>query len=357
MDLMDLLHKVVEDSTISDLHLTVNSKPVIRDTGELKIYEDYPKLSFQDMQEIARGLMTEEQWRLFSESGELDFSYSIPGFSRFRVNSYYQRGAISLALRVIPTRIPTIEELGMPAILKSLAMQRKGLVLCTGPTGSGKSTTLAAMIDQINENRRCHILTLEDPIEYLHHHKKCIVHQREVGIDTQSFAHGLRAALRQDPDVILVGEMRDLETIAIALEAAETGHLVLATLHTSDAPKTVDRIIDVFPAEQQQQVRIQLSSTLNGIIAQSLLPQKNTRGQVAAVEVLIGTPAVRNIIREGKSAQLYSVMQTGAKYGMIVLNNYLIQLYEQDLIELETAIHRSNNPDYIRKGVRRLEGI
>jgi len=233
--------------------------------------------------------------------------------------------------------------------LKQIALQRNGLVLCTGPTGSGKSTTLAAMINEINEKRNCHILTLEDPIEYLYTHKNCIVHQREVGIDTRTFAAGLRAALRQDPDVILVGEMRDLETISIALEAAETGHLVLATLHTTDAPKTVDRIIDVFPPHQQQQVRIQLASCLNAVIAQQLLPRIDREGMVAALEILIGTAAVRNIIREGNSAQLETVMQTGAKYGMVVMNNYLVQLYERGIINMETVLRRCTNPEYVKK--------
>src|SRR6056297_3222591 len=334
MDIRDLLKAVVEDESISDLHLTVNSKPVVRYTGKLKIYEEYPdKFSFNDMKEIAKELMTKEQWQSFEENGELDFSYSVPGFSRFRVNAYYQRGAVSLALRVIPTEIPTVDELGLPEIIKKLAMQRRGLILCTGPTGSGKSTTLAAMLDEINEKRHCHILTLEDPIEYLHHHKKCIVHQREVGIDTSNFANGLRAALRQDPDVILVGEMRDLETISIALEASETGHLVLATLHTNDAPSTVERIIDVFPAHQQQQVRVQLASSISGILSQQLLPRKNKNARVAALEILIATSAVRNIIREGKTHQLVSAMQTGAKYGMVIMDNYLVQLYNQGFIE------------------------
>ena len=259
-----------------------------------------------------------------------------------------------MALRVIPTKIPSIDELGLPEILKQIALQRNGLVLCTGPTGSGKSTTLAAMINEINEKRNCHILTLEDPIEYLHTHKNCIVHQREVGIDTRTFVDGLRAALRQDPDVILVGEMRDLETISIALEAAETGHLVLATLHTTDAPKTVDRIIDVFPAHQQQQVRIQLASCLNAVIAQQLLPRVDREGMVAALEILIGTPAVRNIIREGNSAQLETVMQTGGKYGMIVMNNYLIHLYERGIISMETLLRRCTNPEYVKNRLGRI---
>ena len=355
MDFRKLLKNVVEDDAISDLHLTVNSKPVVRYTGQLKEYEKYPrKLSCDQLESIAHDLMTEEQWQKFQENGEIDFSYSVPGFSRFRVNAYLQRGSVSLALRVIPTTVPTIEELGFPEILNKLSMQRRGLILCTGPTGSGKSTTLAAMINEINTKRHCHVLTLEDPIEYLHKHKNSIVHQREVGNDTSSFSNGLRSALRQDPDVILVGEMRDLETISIALEAAETGHLVLATLHTSDAPKTIDRIIDVFPAHQQQQVRIQLSSCLDGVIAQQLLPRKDGDGRVAALEVLIGTPAVRNIIREGKSAQLESVMQTGAKYGMIVMNNYLIDLYEKGLIGYEVVLRRTSNPEYVKKRISKL---
>lgn len=351
MELSDLFELVVQDDSVSDLHLTVRSKPIIRKTGDLQVVEDYPEiLTMEKMREIIRELMTEEQCKTFEEIGEIDFSYSVPGLTRFRVNAFYQRGTISLALRVIPTKIPTIEQLGLPNIIAKLALQRNGMVLCTGPTGSGKSTTLAAMVNTINENRRCHILTLEDPIEYLHTHKKCIVHQREVGLDTKSFAAGLRAALRQDPDVILVGEMRDLETIATALEAAETGHLVLATLHTTDAAKTIDRIIDVFPAHQQQQVRVQLASCLNGIIAQQLLPRIDKEGMVAAMEVLVGTPAVRNIIREGtSSAQLDTVIQTGAKHGMIVLNNYLCELYERGLISKETALKRSTNPDYVKK--------
>lgn len=355
MDITDLLKVVVKEESISDLHLTVNSKPIVRDTGDLVVYNDWEHVySYQDMQNVAKGLMKEEQWATFEKEGEMDFSHSVPGCSRFRVNAYHQRGAISLALRVIPTDVPKLDNLGLPKVLKKLALQRRGLVLCTGPTGSGKSTTLASMINEINESRHVHILTLEDPIEYLHPHKKSIVHQREVGIDTRNFAQGLRAALRQDPDIILVGEMRDLETISIALEAAETGHLVFATLHTNDAPKTIDRIIDVFPAHQQQQVRIQLASTLNGVISQQLLPRFDNKGRVAALEVLIGTPAVKNIIREGKSAQLESIMQTGGKYGMIVMDNYLLQLYEKGSITLEVALRRSNNPEYIKKRISRL---
>ena len=356
MEIESLLKEVVSKEAISDLHLTVNSKPIIRYNGKINKLDNYEKkFGFKDLKNIARDLMDDKQWEEFQSKGELDFSYSVPGFSRFRVNAYLQRGAVSLALRVIPKKIPTIDELNHPDVLKKLALQRMGLILCTGPTGSGKSTTLAAMIDEINRNKSKHVLTLEDPIEYLHHHQKSIVHQREVGIDTESFSNGLRAALRQDPDVILVGEMRDLETISIALEAAETGHLVLATLHTSNAPKTIDRIIDVFPGNQQEQVRIQLSSTLKGVISQQLLPRADKDGRVAAMEILIGTQAVKNIIREGKSHQLKSVIQTGSKYGMEVMNNYLIKLYKDGLIDKDTALRRSDNPDYVKKRLNHFD--
>lgn len=352
MDIIDVMKDISKDQAISDLHLTAKNKPVIRYNGQLKDYKSYPKqLELKEIEKIAKELMNQDQWKHFEEYGEVDFSYGIPGYCRFRVNAFKQRGSISMALRIIPQNIPTIEELGLPDILKKLAMQRKGLVLCTGPTGSGKSTTLASMIDVINNNKNAHVITLEDPIEYLHSHKNSIVHQREVGSDTKSFANGLRAALRQDPDIILVGEMRDLETISIALEASETGHLVLATLHTNDAPSTVERIIDVFPAHQQQQVRIQLSSAISGIISQQLLPRKDGESRVAALEILIATSAVRNIIREGKTHQLVSAMQTGSKYGMILMNNYLIDLYQKGLIEYEEAIRRAEDPKYVKRKI------
>ncbi len=352
MDVTSLLKSVVDEEAVSDLHLTVNCYPVVRYNGKLEVMEDYDhKFTFEELESIARELMNDDQWSDFEEQGELDFSYSVHGFSRFRVNAFRQRGAVSLALRIIPPEIPTIDELGLPDVLKKIALQRRGLVLCTGPTGSGKSTTLAAMINRINENKNVHVLTLEDPIEYLHEHKQSIIQQREVGIDTNNFVNGLRAALRQDPDVILLGEMRDLETISIALEAAETGHLVFATLHTNSAPKTVDRIIDVFPSDQQEQVRIQLASTLMGVISQQLLPRKNDQGRVAALEILLATSAVRNIIREGKSHQLQSQMQTGGQQGMIVMNNYLVELFEKGIISREIALRRSTNPEYIRKRI------
>ncbi|RQD78533.1 MAG: type IV pilus twitching motility protein PilT [Halanaerobium sp. MSAO_Bac5] len=352
MEIIDVMKEISKEPAISDLHLTGKTKPIIRNNGKLEYYEDYPeKLEVNEVKEIAKDFMNQREWEIFLDKGEVDFSYSVPGYCRYRVNAYKQRGSVSLALRIIPQKIPTIDELGLPQILKKLAMQRKGLILCTGPTGSGKSTTLASMINVINKNKPSHIITLEDPIEYLHSHNKSIIHQREVGFDTTSFADGLRAALRQDPDVILVGEMRDLETINIALEASETGHLVLATLHTNDAPSTVERIIDVFPAHQQQQVRIQLASSISGIISQQLLPSADNKSRVAALEILIATSAVRNIIREGKTHQLVSAMQTGGKYGMVMMNNYLVDLYKEGKIAYDEAVRRSDDPEYVKKKI------
>jgi twitching motility protein PilT len=352
VDVFDLMKEISDHPVISDLHITVKRKPIIRYNGELQVYEEFPEpLNIDQVNQIARKLMNDDQWDIFQKDGEADFSYSIPGYCRFRVNAYHQRGSTTLALRIIPSEIPTLDSLGLPDVLKRLAMQRNGLVLCTGPTGSGKSTTLAAMIDVVNQSKHSHIITLEDPIEYLHSHKKCIVHQREVGADTKSFANGLRASLRQDPDVILVGEMRDLETISIALEASETGHLVFATLHTNDAPSTVERIIDVFPAHQQDQVRVQLATSLNGIISQQLLKRADGSKRVAALEIMVATAAVKNIIREGKTHQLVSSIQTGAKYGMVMMDNYLINLYQKGLIEYEETIKRSKDPEYIKRKI------
>jgi twitching motility protein PilT len=352
VEVIELMKEISDNPAISDLHLTVKKKPIIRYNGELQLREDFSApLEMDEINNIAKELMNDEQWQIFLEDGEVDFSYSLPGYCRFRVNAYHQRGSTTLALRIIPSEIPTIDSLGLPDVLKRLSMQRNGLVLCTGPTGSGKSTTLAAMIDVVNNNKHSHIITLEDPIEYLHSHKKCIVHQREVGSDTNSFANGLRASLRQDPDIILVGEMRDLETISIALEASETGHLVFATLHTNDAPSTIERIIDVFPSHQQDQVRIQLATALNGVISQQLLKRADGSKRVAALEILIATAAVKNIIREGKTHQLVSSMQTGAKYGMVMMDNYLVDLYQKGLIEYEETIKRSKDPKYIRRKI------
>jgi twitching motility protein PilT len=354
MDINQMFREVVDRDGISDLHLTVRSKPIIRYNGNLQTYQEYPKvLEMDELEEIAREMLSDDLYNHFQDKGEVDFSYSVPGLSRFRVNIYRQRGSVGIAMRVIPQDIPTVDELGYPNTLKKLALMRMGLVLCTGPTGSGKSTTLAAMINEINEKKAKHILTLEDPIEYLHSHRNCIVHQREVGVDTKSFANGLRSALREDPDVILVGEMRDLETIQIALEAAETGHLVLATLHTNSAPATIDRIIDVFPPHQQEQVRIQLASTLNGVIAQQLLPRADRSGRVGALGILIGTPAVKNVIREGESHQLKSIMQTGSKYGMVVRDNYLLDLFNQGTISKDILLRRADNRKYVEKRLSR----
>ena len=287
----------------SDIHITVGIPPTFRINGELIPYTDQ-KLSPEETEVLIRQTMSEDQFKALMDKGEYDFSYSSPGKGRYRVNAYTQRGSLGMALRIIPLEIPTMQQLGLPAVLSDLARLPRGLILVTGPTGSGKSTTLATMIDQINRERKEHILTLEDPIEYLHRHRSSIVNQREIGSDSQSFGNALRGALRQDPDVILVGEMRDLDTISIAITAAETGHLVLSTLHTLGAAKTIDRIIDVFPPHQQQQVRVQLSSVIQAVISQQLLPRADGKGRVAAHEIMIATPAIRNLIREEKIHQI-----------------------------------------------------
>src|SRR5258705_3976940 len=315
IDFADLLMEVVHRRA-SDLHLSAGAHPSVRVRGRLSPLEEYPKLSESDTREIVYSILTGDQRQRLETNWQLDFAYSIPGHARFRVNAYYQRGAIGAAFRLIPFELTSIDQLGLPAAVHELTRKPRGFVLVTGPTGSGKSTSLAAMLDEINATREEHIMTVEDPIEFLHSHKKCIVNQRELGSDAQSFAMALKGALRQDPDVILVGEMRDLETISTALTAAETGHLVFATLHTQDAPQSVDRMIDVFPSHQQQQVRVQLSVALQGIMTQTLLPTSDGAGRVVACEVLVPTPAVRNLIREGKTHQIYSVMHTGAASGM-----------------------------------------
>ena len=334
-----LLRQAVENGA-SDLHITVGVPPILRINGQL-VHTEHPRLTVKDTEDLFTSITTSEQQLQFKERGESDFSFAIYGLSRFRVNAFHQRGSIAIVIRIITENMPTLEELGHPPVLKTLACQPRGLILVTGPTGSGKSTTLAAMINLINQERSCHILTLEDPIEYLHKHSKSIVNQREIHSDTKSFTIALRAALREDPDVILVGEMRDPETIATAITAAETGHLVFATLHTGSSSQTIDRIIDAFPAYQQQQIRIQLSVTLQGIVAQQLLPRIDGKGRVAALEVLIATPAVRNIIREGKTPQLSSVIQTGAKFGMIPMDVALRDLYRRGVISYEEAIARA----------------
>ena len=334
-----LLREAVEKGA-SDIHITVGVPPIFRINGKL-VRSDHAALMVKETEELFNSLTKSEQQQLFKERGELDFSFAIYGLSRFRINAFRQRGSIAIVIRVVNENIPTLEELAHPPVLKTLAGQPRGLVLVTGPTGSGKSTTLAAMINLINQERSCHILTLEDPIEYLHKHSKSIVNQREMHSDTQSFTIALRAALREDPDVILVGEMRDAETIATAITAAETGHLVFATLHTGSAAQTIDRIIDAFPAHQQQQIRIQLSVTLQGIIAQQLLPRMDRKGRIAALEVLIATPAVRNIIREGKTHQLTSVIQTGIKFGMQPMDAALRDLYRRGIVSYDEALMRA----------------
>jgi twitching motility protein PilT len=333
---LDYLLRAAFEYKASDLHLTVGVPPIMRINGELKKYGQ-EILRPEDTEAMARSIIPNELWQQFQEKGEFDFSYGIPGVSRFRINAFKQRSCVSLAIRVVPTRIPTLDELRLPEVLKRIAEKPQGLVLVTGPTGSGKSTTLAAMIDYMNKTMHKHIITLEDPIEYLHKHGSCIIDQREIGFDTNNFANGLRAALRQDPDVILVGEMRDLETIHTAITAAETGHLVLATLHTASAPATIDRIIDVFPPAQQSQIRIQLASVLVAIISQRLLPNAQKTGRVAATEILINNAAVANLIRNEKIYQIVNVMQTSRAAGMHTLTTSIKELMQAGLISKETA--------------------
>src|SRR5438445_3201991 len=328
----------------SDLHVTVGTPPVVRVRGEVQRLEEFAPLSAEDTQQILYRILSSEQQKQFELKRQLDFSHSIPGLARFRVNVYFQRESIGAAFRLIPAELKTLEELGIPSSLHQLAEKPRGLVLVTGPTGSGKSTTLAALIDEINRNRSEHILTIEDPIEFLHRHKRCIVNQREIGPDATSFAEALRAALRQDPDVILVGEMRDLETIATALTAAETGHLVFGTLHTQSAPSTIDRIIDVFAAEQQEQVRIQIAGTLQAVVTQALLPTLDGKGRVPALEILLPDDAVRNLIRQGKVEQIYSVMQTNSGRGMQTMEQSLADLIIRRIVDFELGLSRSSRP-------------
>jgi twitching motility protein PilT len=346
-DFAEVLIQVMEREA-SDLHLTAGSPPMIRHHGRLHAL-DYPKMTPQLTREVIYSILTNDQRQRLENEWQIDFAYSIPGRARFRVNAYFQRASLGAALRLIPSDMPKLETLGLPRTLDDFVNKPRGFVLVTGPTGSGKSTTLAAMLDKINDTRYEHILTIEDPIEFLHRHKKCIVNQRELGGDAKSFGAGLKAALRQDPDVILVGEMRDLETISTALTAAETGHLVFATLHTQDTAQTVDRIVDVFPPEQQQQVRVQLSVALQGIVTQQLLPTADGRGRAVACEVLVPTPAVRNLIREGKTHQIYSTLQTGGSFGMQTMDAALAQLVREHKISRELAEARSSTPEELRR--------
>ncbi|MCD6726042.1 MAG: type IV pilus twitching motility protein PilT [Solirubrobacteraceae bacterium] len=347
-DFADVLLEVMRRKA-SDLHITAGVPPMVRTRGRLAPLDGYPRLSNVETREIIYSILSNDQRQRLETDWQVDLAYTIPGHARFRVNAFFQRGSLSAAFRLIPAEIQRIDDLGLPPVAHELCKKPRGLVLVTGPTGSGKSTTLAAMVDEINESREEHILTIEDPIEFLHSHKKCMVNQRELEADAPSFALALRAALRQDPDVILVGEMRDLETISTALTAAETGHLVFATLHTQDAPQTIDRIIDVFPAHQQGQVRVQLSVALQGVLTQQLLPTADGSSRVAAIEALVPTPAVRNLIREGKTHQIMSVMQTGAAAGMQTMDAALATLVRQGRITQRMAESRSSTPDELRR--------
>jgi twitching motility protein PilT len=347
LDFAEILLEVMERDA-SDLHLTAGSPPMIRHHGRLHAM-DQPRLTPQMTREVIYSILTNDQRQRLETDWQIDLAYSIPSKARFRVNAYFQRASLAAAFRLIPSEMPALADLGLPAVLAEFTKKPRGFVLVTGPTGSGKSTSLAAMLDLINDTRHEHILTIEDPIEFLHKHKRCIVNQRELGADAPSFAAGLRAGLRQDPDVILVGEMRDLETISTALTAAETGHLVFATLHTQDAAQTVDRIVDVFPPDQQQQVRVQLSVALQGIVTQQLLPTADGQGRIAACEVLVPTPAVRNLIREGKTHQIYSALQTGGQFGMQTMDSALAQLVREQKITRELAEARSSSPEELRR--------
>ncbi|MCF6464222.1 type IV pilus twitching motility protein PilT [Clostridium sp. Cult1] len=347
MDLIDLVKYGVENRA-SDIHITVGIPPVLRIDGSL-VYHGRSKLNPDDTKMLVEQVLNEKQLEELEDKGEIDSSYSSHGIGRFRINAYKQRGSYGMSIRVIPLKVPTIEELGIPPVVKKLARLPRGLILVTGPTGSGKSTTLASIVNLINEEKNCHILTLEDPIEYLHKHNRSIVNQREIGLDTFSFASGLRSALRQDPDVILVGEMRDLDTISIALTAAETGHLVLSTLHTIGAAKTIDRIIDVFPPHQQQQIRVQLSSVIQAIISQHLLPKSNGKGRVAAFEIMVANPAIRNLIREEKIHQIDTSIQTGGKHGMQTMDSSLLELYNKGIISKDTVLNQAVNLETIRR--------
>ena len=354
--LPELLRALVELDG-SDLHLTTDTPPQIRIDGALRPL-DLPPQSAAETKQLAYSVLTDAQKKRFEENLELDFSFGIRGLARFRANLFNQRGAVAAVYRLIPDRIRSFEELGIPPVVATLADRPRGLVLVTGPTGSGKSTTLAALLDKINTERHGHILTIEDPIEYIHPHKNCIVNQREVHSDTQSFAVALRAALREDPDVVLIGEMRDLETIESALRIAETGHLTFATLHTNSAAQTINRIIDVFPSHQQGQIRTQLSLVLEGIVCQALVPRAEGKGRVVAMEILVPTPAIRNLIREDKIHQIYSAMQTGQeKLGMQTMNQSLATLYHRRLITLETALAHSSLRDELQEMIARGVGV
>jgi twitching motility protein PilT len=346
--LTDLLLHVL-DAGCSDLHLTVGARPTVRKNGRLTQLEDFPVMTPQVVQKMMYAILTQRHRERFESELELDFAYSIPGRARFRVNLYWQKDAVGAAFRLIPFEIKPLEALGVPQQVADFAGLQRGFVLVTGPTGSGKSTTLAAIVDLANRTRRDHIMSVEDPIEFLHEHRGCLVNQREVGEDTHNFANALKHVLRQDPDIILVGELRDLETISVALTAAETGHLVLATLHTQDAAQTIDRVIDVFPPHQQQQVRVQLAGALQGVVCQQLVKTADGRGRTVATEVLVATAAVRNLIREGKTHQIYSAMQAGAKAGMVTMDSSLAELVKRGKISYDVALERCHHAEDFKR--------
>jgi twitching motility protein PilT len=356
LDLDELLIHLLEVGG-SDLHLTAGAPPTVRRNGEMVMMDDQPVLTGQKLRDALYAMLTERQRKVFEENLELDLAYSLPGHARFRVNIFQQRESIGAVMRVIPWEIRTLEQLGLPRIVESFAELKRGLVLVTGPTGSGKSTTLAALIDRINRSRRDHIMTIEDPIEFLHQHQSCIVNQREVGCDTHGFRNALKHVLRQDPDIILVGELRDLDTISVALTAAETGHLVFATLHTQSAQDTITRVVDVFPADQQQQIRTQLAATLQAVVCQSLCRTADEAGRVAALEVMVCTPGIRAMIRDDKLAQIPGALQAGAKDGMQTLNAHLADLVRVNKITIATALEICSNKEdlltLIGSGVRR----
>ncbi len=354
MDAISILKRVVEKGA-SDLHIGVRNKPILRINGDLVIQEDLPPVTDEETRQLLVDITTPEQLQQFQKEKELDFAYSVPGLARFRVNVLLQRSTLSFAFRVVPIKIPTLDELNMPPVMKQLAAKKRGLILVTGQTGSGKSTTMAALINHINETEPRNIITIEEPVEFLHQNKKCLISQREVGSDTNSFSRALVFAMRHDPDVVVIGEMRDLATISTAITAAETGHLVLATLHTYDAPQTVDRIIDVFPPEQQPQIRIQLAQIIEAVISQTLL-HKIGGGRVAALEIMLGTQATRFLIREGKSHQLHSTMQTATREGMQILDQDLARLVINRKITTEEAFLNCSNTEqlnnFLKNGVR-----
>ena len=350
---LNQLLKAMVDQGGSDLHITTNSPPQIRVDGVLKPI-NVPPLTPTETKQLAYSILTDNQKHRLEENLEIDFSFGIKGLARFRANVFHQRGAIAAAFRQIPYEMRGFRELGLPAVVERLCEKPRGLILVTGPTGSGKSTTLAAMLDKVNRERHEHIVTIEDPVEYLHSHKKCIVNQRELHADTHSFSNALRSALRQDPDVVLIGEMRDYETVEAALRIAETGHLTFATLHTNSAAQTINRIVDIFPAHQQGQIRVQLSFVLEGILCQSLLPRATGKGRALAMEILVPNSAIRNLIREDKVHQIYGMMQTGqSKHGMQTFNQSLASLYFKRMISLQTALARSSYPDELQEIIAR----